>query len=313
MGDLSTASRKIRYGRLMESKRLKHVFRASRGQTNLIFLILVTVVLSKVEGSSVAYLKKLLQEKEDSINSHAELYHLVEKPSLHISAAPKDIQIGQGTSVSLRCDAQGIPTPTISWKFNGNSILQGKRESERNLFELLMNGGEETVQSSNTAAQLYIPCATYEQDGNYECVAENGFATVSAKARVVVDKTLPAVAHSECVGRFLAEESERTPKIYMWTDFRFEVIGASVQLFCRASGNPEPKVSWYRADGRQIVSGGRFNILDNGDLLIRHGMWDDAGLYFCKATNNLGMSEVQTFYYPTAVRKQKENEVSEKK
>ncbi|KFD71283.1 hypothetical protein M514_03531 [Trichuris suis] len=297
-------------GHVMESRKLKHTPRAGQGQAYFISFILVLTTLCNAEGSSVAYIKKLMLEKDDPMRSPVELFRLVDKPSLHISAAPKDVRVREGVSFSLRCEAQGIPAPVISWKFNGKSIAQGEHENEGNLAELLMNIGKEVVQSSNTAAQLHIPCATYKHAGYYECVAENGFTTVSATAKVDVGNALPAIAQNECTDSLLMEEGQRAPKIYMWTDFRFEVIGASVQLFCRASGNPDPVIKWYRWDGKEIVNADGFNVLDNGDLFIRHGTWEDAGLYFCKASNDFGVSESQTFYYPTA---QKENEISEEK
>ncbi|CDW53468.1 I-set domain containing protein [Trichuris trichiura] len=302
-----------RCGRVMESRKLQHTPRASQGQACFICFILVLTTLCNAEGSSVAYLKKMMLEKDDSMRTPVELLRLVDKPSLHISAAPKDVRVREGLPFSLRCEAQGIPAPVISWKFNGKTITQGEHEGERNFAELLMNIGKETVQSSNTAAQLQIPCATYKHAGYYECVAENGFTTVSATAKVGIGNAeslnqssflaLPAIAQNGCSNTVLLEEGQRVPKIYMWTDFRFEVIGASVQLFCRASGYPEPIIKWYRRDGKEIVNVDGFNVLDNGDLLIRHGTWEDAGLYFCKASNDYGVSESQTFYYPTAVSK----------
>lgn len=41
-------------------------------------------------------------------------------------------------------------------------------------------------------------------------------------------------------------------QIYMWTDGRFELLGASAQLFCRAKGTPTPKVYWLDAEQNVI-------------------------------------------------------------
>lgn len=42
-------------------------------------------------------------------------------------------------------------------------------------------------------------------------------------------------------------------RIYMWTVHRIEVEGADVQLYCRAAGNPAPKVTWYDRDDNKIT------------------------------------------------------------
>ena len=34
----------------------------------------------------------------------------------------------------------------------------------------------------------------------------------------------------------------------MWTSHRLEIQGADVQLFCRAAGNPAPKIMWFYVD-----------------------------------------------------------------
>lgn len=34
------------------------------------------------------------------------------------------------------------------------------------------------------------------------------------------------------------------PRIFLFTEWRFEKQGNNVQLFCRASGYPKPKITW---------------------------------------------------------------------
>lgn len=47
----------------------------------------------------------------------------------------------------------------------------------------------------------------------------------------------------------------------------FTVDGQTVTLTCRVFGAPKPEVKWVR--GGLELTGGRFKILDNGDLEIR--------------------------------------------
>ena len=41
----------------------------------------------------------------------------------------------------------------------------------------------------------------------------------------------------------------------MWTAQRLEIEGADVQLFCRATGLPEPSISWQDSDGNTLEGG----------------------------------------------------------
>ncbi|KRZ96391.1 Neural/ectodermal development factor IMP-L2, partial [Trichinella sp. T8] len=260
-----------------------------------LFILLLISVSHDINGSSLTYLKKLLHGKApyDSITP-IQPVKLLEQPSIHISLLPNSVLTVEGTPVSLHCAAHGVPTPVIYWKFNGEYLPQGKLEKDRPEMELFMNIGQRTLQSSNTAGQLEIDCITVDQAGIYECVANNGITEVNAKAVIAVKENTRQ--NSMC-----SSGGEVPPKIYMWTDFRIEMEDASVQLFCRAKGNPMPEIQWFTGDGKRIINDNQFQILKSGDLLIKRGNWKLAGLYICKAINELGEDDIQTFYYPTAV------------
>jgi len=43
-------------------------------------------------------------------------------------------------------------------------------------------------------------------------------------------------------------------RVYMWTSQRLAEMSQDAELYCRASGNPQPTVTWYDPDEREIVS-----------------------------------------------------------
>ena len=63
-------------------------------------------------------------------------------------------------------------------------------------------------------------------------------------------------------------------------------IGLSVVLECPATGNPQPKVEWFR-DNAIISNSARTEVGDD-KLTIRHWEIFDDGVYTCKATNQFG-------------------------
>ena len=67
--------------------------------------------------------------------------------------------------------------------------------------------------------------------------------------------------------------------------------GQNVTIFCNASGQPQPEVTWLKAVG--ILQKGRTTVL-NGALTIYKVTKNDGGTYICKAKNILGSVSVAT-------------------
>ena len=69
------------------------------------------------------------------------------------------------------------------------------------------------------------------------------------------------------------------------------IIGSTAVFECIFTGNPKPKVEWYR--NNTIISKGktaRYTVSDQ--LLIILGVrFSDAGTYSCRVSNTLGMKQ----------------------
>lgn len=64
------------------------------------------------------------------------------------------------------------------------------------------------------------------------------------------------------------------------------VDNQNVTLICRVLGAPKPNVKWIQ-NGRELT-GGRYDVQGNGDLIIADVQFDDKGNYTCYAENKLG-------------------------
>jgi len=141
--------------------------------------------------------------------------------------------------------------------------------------------------------------------GEFKCVADNGHATISSSAAIAVQGSTKCDAQSDTAKRTLQGKASNVaglaPKIFMWTEGRFERIGASVQLYCRARGNPAPTVQWVGENGRSIITDSTYELLPNGDLLIKNTSDPEktSGLYSCVVTNDFGQDKVDSFFYAT--------------
>ena len=70
------------------------------------------------------------------------------------------------------------------------------------------------------------------------------------------------------------------------------LIGGIAEISCNPTGSPKPTVRWRKLseedDDKEVLSQGRFTILQNGNLRIKRVVSMDRGKYQCIVRNNLG-------------------------
>jgi hypothetical protein len=166
--------------------------------------------------------------------------------------SPNNTNAAEGETVSFNCLASGIPEPKLQWFVNGVPMEKAPPNNRRKVEGpvLTINNLLETV---DTAV--------------YQCNASNvhGYAFKDFYLNVL---KLPST---------ITEPPEKVTRT---------VEKSTVTIRCRVFGAPKPDVKWQR-DGLELT-GGRFQILDNGDLQISDVQFGDAGTYKCLATNKFG-------------------------
>jgi hypothetical protein len=210
--------------------------------------------------------------------------------------------VTEGLSTTLHCSAGGSPSPSIHWLKDGVRIAQSMSNlisDDEAVYETIgIRSDQPTLRLAGTKSRLFIDCASAREAGTYTCVAETPTLRISTNTDLLVDDSSPHHVE-QCIKKRLL--GGKPARIFMWTVQRLEFEGADVQLFCRASGTPLPRITWYDKQGQEITTNdNQYTLLDNGDLLIRGVSWENnMGSYRCGANNGHGRDEVSIFLYPT--------------
>lgn len=181
-----------------------------------------------------------------------------------------------GKNTKLVCPVEAVPPPLTQWKKDGETIHTGWHR-----FKVTQDG------------QLRIRNVHMDDAGLYVCRATNGFGSISVNYSVVVldeenrlvqeqGDPFPQSPHEDLTKEGMApvfkdfEKMQREPIV--------RPMGSTVRLKCRAKGNPEPQVSWFKGD--QLLADSR-----------RRPHWihkligvteSDTGSYTCVVSNRLG-------------------------
>ncbi|XP_068126018.1 matrix-remodeling-associated protein 5 [Hyperolius riggenbachi] len=184
---------------------------------------------------------------------------VAQQPKL-LSSRYKDILIYLGDTITMDCNATGIPSPHISWILPDRRILRTISTAESRIM-LFANGS------------LIIKEVTFPDRGSYKCVASNVAGADSLTVKLQVSP-LPPLIQQEKVENITLPQSH------------------SIFIHCSAKGAPPPTIRWVLSDGTQVrpsqFANGNLFVFPNGTLYIRNSSPKDIGKYECIAANVVG-------------------------
>lgn len=217
------------------------------------------------------------------------------KPGEKLSA-PKivkkltSLNVVDGQTAELSCQVSGNPRPTITW-FKQTQIIKPSME-----FQIFYDDDNVTT--------LIIREVFVEDAGTYTVVAKNAAGFTSCSADLIVEAclseydTYPSSRLSLSRQSSLTDILEGAPPVFAEKPKDKTVDeGKPVELVCKVTGIPEPKITWLR-NQKPLQESDRVEVctltedleVTIGTVTIRKAKPEDAGTYEIIAENREGKS-----------------------
>ncbi|NWY69512.1 NCAM1 protein, partial [Erithacus rubecula] len=181
-------------------------------------------------------------------------------PSVRARQSTMNATANLSQAVTLACDADGFPEPTVTWTKDGEPVEELEEEHKYRL--------------SPDGSELLIRQVDKGDEAEYVCIAENKAGEADATIHLKVFAK---------------------PKITYVENKTAMELEDQITLTCEASGDPIPSITW-RTSSRNISSeektlDGRIVVRSHArvsSLTLKDIQYTDAGEYVCTASNTIG-------------------------
>ncbi|XP_029291014.1 neural cell adhesion molecule L1.1-like isoform X2 [Cottoperca gobio] len=190
-----------------------------------------------------------------AFNEHGQTSHsftLTVEASPHWVKEPQNLLYTPGETVRLECQAEGIPTPAITWSINGQQVSEVDDDPRRSV-----SGGV-----------LILRDVEFADTAVYQCEATNKHGSILLNTYLYVVELPPQILSSDGV-------------VYSTT------VGTNIMIHCQSFGSPRPHITWEGEYKLPLLSDPRVALMTNGTIVLSNVSHDDSGEYTCsiKHTN----------------------------
>ncbi|KAK2849516.1 hypothetical protein Q5P01_009350 [Channa striata] len=179
----------------------------------------------------------------------------------HVRSAQTQVTFGENFQVD--CVATGLPDPEVSWSLPDGTIINNALQSDdsglRNRRYVIFDNGTLLLQQMGK-----------KDEGDYTCFAKNKLGKDEKKLSVKVGPNAPHI-RSKSQSHIMAK------------------LGQSAKMTCQATGEPAPRIMWISPLNDVISSSAdKFEIVEDGTLVVKRLTLTDEGKYTCVARNSAG-------------------------
>ncbi|KAM8910560.1 matrix-remodeling-associated protein 5 [Spinachia spinachia] len=178
-----------------------------------------------------------------------------------VRTAQTEVTFGENFQVD--CVATGLPDPEVTWSLPDGTLINNALQSDdsglRNRRYVIFGNGTLLLQQIGK-----------RDEGDYTCFAKNKLGKDEKKVSVKVGPNAPKI-------------NPKSPALVTVK------LGEAAQLSCQATGEPVPKIMWISPRNDVIsFSSKKFQIMDDGMLVVKKVILADEGKYACVAQNSAG-------------------------
>ncbi|XP_056117307.1 neural cell adhesion molecule L1.1 isoform X2 [Rhinichthys klamathensis goyatoka] len=187
----------------------------------------------------------------NSLGSIKHQYTVTVEAAPYWTKSPDDQLYAPGETVRLQCQADGIPTPNITWSINGVPITETDLDPRRHV-------------SSGT---LTLNKLQYSDTAIYQCMATNKHGNILVNTHIHVVELPPQILTADGL-------------VYIAS------AGKTALLECRTFGSPLPKVDWEIVDTGPALANPKMSQMTNGSLQISSVSKEDSKTYKCSVKDS---------------------------
>ncbi|XP_072235407.1 matrix-remodeling-associated protein 5 [Leuresthes tenuis] len=185
---------------------------------------------------------------------------------------PSSQEVVYGEDLKVDCVASGLPNPEISWALPDGTMVNPIKQRDG----VSVGRSRRYVVFDN--GTLYLNDVGMPEEGDYTCYAENQLGKDEMKVRVKVK-----VATSP---PRIQNKDQKTVRVF---------YGETLTLQCNTKGEPAPVITWISPTNKVISPAlDKYQVLDDGTLVVQKVQRLDGGNYTCMARNRAGQDHKVT-------------------
>ncbi|XP_035533651.1 immunoglobulin superfamily member 10 [Morone saxatilis] len=175
-------------------------------------------------------------------------------------------EVVYGGDLKVDCVASGLPNPEISWALPDGTMVNPVKQRDG------VSGGRSRRYVVFDNGTLYFNDVGMPEEGDYTCYAENQLGKDEMKVRVKV-KVAPSPPK-------IQDKDKNIVKVF---------YGETTTLRCNTKGESMTVITWISPTNRVVFPVlDKYQILDDGTLVVQKVQRFDGGNYTCMARNNAG-------------------------